>query len=266
MVGYMELIKGKNMKKGYYGISVKNGFTLLELLVAMLLTVIVSTAIYMVYNSQHKSYTVQEQVSAMQQNLRAAMYFMQRDIRMAGCDPETGPSGERKAGAGIVTANVAELEFTMDITGGESDGIDNDRDGLVDENGEWFDGELGDTGEQVRYGINTSGELGRELSGSGGLQQIAEDIEVLNFVYLDENGTRLDDDGSGNVAASIGDIRQIIVTLIARSERADSEYTNNTVYRITLPDATTLTILPAQGDHFRRRMLSITITPRNLGL
>ena len=41
----------------------ESGFTLLELVIAMFLTVIVSTAIYMAYNSQHKSYTVQEQVS-----------------------------------------------------------------------------------------------------------------------------------------------------------------------------------------------------------
>ncbi len=247
------------MQKRLCEVSGKNGFTLLELLIAMLLTVIVSTAIYMAYNSQHKSYTVQEQVSAMQQNLRAAMYFMQRDIRMAGCDPETKPSGERKAGAGIVTANVAELEFTMDITGGENDNEDNDKDGLEDETGEWFDGQLGDTGEQVRFKLDNDADddgtadgfpcsLGRELNGAGGLQDIAENIETLNFIYFDEDGNQLDDDGAGNVVASIEDIRQIQVTITARSARSDPEFTS------------------AFGDNFRRRTLTVTITPRNLGL
>jgi len=258
------------MKNRFYKISSEEGFTLLELVIAMFLTVIVSTAIYMAYNSQHKSYTVQEQVSAMQQNLRAAMYYMQKDIRMAGCDPALKAGGGGQAGAEIMTANVAELEFTMDITGGEGDGVDNDKDSLVDENGEWFNGKLGDSSpnlnryEQIRYGINTNGELGRAFSGNVALQPIAGNIEVLNFIYLDKNRARLNDDGAGNVVASIDDIRQIIVTLIARSDREDPEYTNNTLYKITLPDLTEPTILPAQGDHFRRRMLSMTITPRNI--
>lgn len=252
------------MKNRFYKISSEEGFTLLELVIAMFLTVIVSTAIYMAYNSQHKSYTVQEQVSAMQQNLRAAMYYMQKDIRMAGCDPVLKAGGGGQAGAEILTANVAEIEFTMDITGGEGDGVDNDKDSLVDENGEWFNGQLGATGEQIKYGINTNGELGREVGGGGGLQQIAENIEVLNFVYLDSGGNRLDDDGGGNVVASIDDISQIIVTIIARSERQDPDFANNQPYQITLPDTSTLTILPAQGDHFRRRVLSMTITPRNI--
>jgi len=244
----------------------ESGFTLLELLVAMFLTVIASLAIYMAYNSQHKSYTVQEQVSAMQQNLRAAVYYMQRDIRMAGCDPKKTSSGSGAADAEILTANVGEFEFTMDLTGGESDGNDNDSDGQIDEAGEWYNGQLGDSGEQTKYGINTNGELGRELGGGGGLQQIAENIEVLNFVYVDEDGNQLDDDGAGNVVASIEDIRQIIVTLIARSERSDPEFTNNQSYGITLPDGSSQVLLAAPNDNFRRRLLSITITPRNLGV
>lgn len=260
-----------------------SGFTLIELMVAMVLTVIVSTAIYMAYNSQHKSYTVQEQVSAMQQNLRSAMYFMKSDIRMAGCDPATKPGGARRAGAEIVTANVGQLVFTMDIGGGENDGIDNDHDSLIDEPGEWYNGTLkGDSGERINFRLDNDGNLdgiadsfpcnlGRETwsssegppqystgpSGSSGLQDIAENIEVLNFVYLDGGSPPA-------VTAVINDIRQIIVTLIARSDREDPEFTNNTVYEITLPNTATLTILPAQGDHFRRSMLSSTITLRNI--
>jgi hypothetical protein len=225
--------------------------------IAMFLTVIVSTAIYMAYNSQHKSYTVQEQVSDMQQNLRAAMYFMQKDIRMAGTDPALKAGGGGQADAKIVIANVGELEFTMDIAGGETDNIDNDKDSLVDENGEWFDGGLGDAGEQVRFKLDNDADddgvadggvpctLGRDVDGAG-LNDIAENIETLNFVYLDSGGNTLDDDGSGNVVASIDDIRQIQVTITARSERRDPEFTS------------------ASGDNFRRRTLTMTITPRNI--
>ncbi len=247
----------------------ESGFTLLELLIAMFLTVIVSTAIYMAYNSQHKSYTVQEQVSAMQQNLRAAMYFMQKDIRMAGCDPKKNASGGGAAGAEIVTANVGEIEFTMDITGGESDGVDNDSDGEIDEAGEWYNGQLGDAGERVRFKLDNDANndgiadgfpcnLGRELGG-GGLQDIAENIEVLNFLYLDGSTPPA-------VTANRNDIRQIIVSIVARSERPDPEFTNNQSYAVTLPDGSSQVLLAAPGDHFRRRLLSITITPPNLGI
>jgi prepilin-type N-terminal cleavage/methylation domain-containing protein len=65
----------------------EKGFTLVEFLVAIGISAIVLAAIYSVYYAQQKSYVVQEQVAEMQQNLRAAMYIMAREIRMAGYDP-----------------------------------------------------------------------------------------------------------------------------------------------------------------------------------
>ena len=54
----------------------ESGFTLVELLVAMVISLVVMGGIYSTYHSQQKSYLVQEQVAAMQQNLRSAMYNM----------------------------------------------------------------------------------------------------------------------------------------------------------------------------------------------
>jgi type IV pilus assembly protein PilW len=70
----------------------ESGFTLVELLVAMVISLVVMAAIYSTYHSQQKSYLVQEQVAAMQQNLRSAMYNMAREVRMAGY----GRDGERQ--------------------------------------------------------------------------------------------------------------------------------------------------------------------------
>lgn len=81
------------------------GFTIIELVIALIIASIVMTAIYSVYAAQQISYLTQEQVTAMHQNLRSAMYHMEREIRMAGCDP----TGE--AGAGIVTANLNLLRW-----------------------------------------------------------------------------------------------------------------------------------------------------------
>lgn len=60
------------------------GFTLVELLVATVISLVVIGAIYGTFKSQEDSFVIQDQVTAMQQNLRAAMYTMSRDIQMAG--------------------------------------------------------------------------------------------------------------------------------------------------------------------------------------
>ena len=64
-----------------------NGFTLVELLVAMAVSGIVAAAIFTVFKSQQDSYIVQEDVAAMQQNLRAGMSMLSHDVRMAGHGP-----------------------------------------------------------------------------------------------------------------------------------------------------------------------------------
>jgi prepilin-type N-terminal cleavage/methylation domain-containing protein len=60
------------------------GLTLIELLVAMAISSILIAAIYRTFMGQHKTYTVQEQVVDMQQNVRVAINRMMREIRMAG--------------------------------------------------------------------------------------------------------------------------------------------------------------------------------------
>lgn len=65
----------------------KRGFTLVEVLIAMAVTALIMTAAYTAFDSQQKTTTIQTNVSDMQQNLRAALDFMARDIRLAGCNP-----------------------------------------------------------------------------------------------------------------------------------------------------------------------------------
>jgi prepilin-type N-terminal cleavage/methylation domain-containing protein len=60
------------------------GLTLIELLIAMAISAILIAAIYRTFIRQQKTYTVQEQVVDMQQNVRAAINRMMREIRMAG--------------------------------------------------------------------------------------------------------------------------------------------------------------------------------------
>jgi len=60
------------------------GFTLVELMVAMAISLVVMGAIFLTFKSQQDSYIIQAQITATQQNLRSAMYILTRDIQMAG--------------------------------------------------------------------------------------------------------------------------------------------------------------------------------------
>jgi prepilin-type N-terminal cleavage/methylation domain-containing protein len=62
----------------------QKAFTLIELMVALALSFILIGAIYRGFTSQHKAYTVQDQVAEAQQNARMAMNILMRDMRMAG--------------------------------------------------------------------------------------------------------------------------------------------------------------------------------------
>lgn len=62
------------------------GFTLIELMIAMVIAGIVAAAILMSFDSQQKTQVNQQLIVEMQQDARAALYLMQQDIRMAGYD------------------------------------------------------------------------------------------------------------------------------------------------------------------------------------
>ena len=109
-----------------------NGFTLVELMVALAISSLLLSGIFTLFHKQVKTHNTERQVVSMQQNLRTAVSFMERDIRMARYDP---------TGSGlfnIATANRAQLQFLSDnVTedGAVSDGenityaLDNDGDG-----------------------------------------------------------------------------------------------------------------------------------------
>jgi len=66
----------------------EKGVTLIELLVALVICGIIVAAIYRLFVSQTRAYTVQDQVSEVQQNVRNAMEIIVRDIRMTGFDDD----------------------------------------------------------------------------------------------------------------------------------------------------------------------------------
>ena len=88
-----------NMKK------YNKGFSLIELIIAMAISTAVLSGIIAVFHKQVVSHNTERLMVAMQQNVRAAASFMERDIRMARYDPR-GFSG-----AAILVANEGQLQY-----------------------------------------------------------------------------------------------------------------------------------------------------------
>ena len=254
------------MKKHLSKTTSRGGFTLVEILIALGISGVLFSGIYYAYSSQQKSHIIQEQVSAMQRNLQSGMHFMEREIRMARCDP-TG-----KAGAGFVTANKNKnyldaegfiLKFTADIRG--------------DTNGSAPDGDTSDPNEVIRYTLADHGSDGdTDLLRNGAL--IAENIDALDFVYLDKDDTPLDDDGNGNVTKedTLDLIRSVQITMVARTGIEDPHFIHDTTYKnqqgaIVFSVASDGIDNDGDGsvdeagevDHFRRRLITTNIKCRN---
>jgi len=60
------------------------GVTLVELMIALMMSGILIAALYRTFIGQQRTYTVQEQVVDMQQNIRVSIHRMMSEIRMAG--------------------------------------------------------------------------------------------------------------------------------------------------------------------------------------
>ncbi len=228
----------------------ESGFSLIELMMAVAITGVVVGGVYSVYHTQQKSYLAQQEIAAVQQSLRAAMQLIERDIRMAGYDPDEG------SGAGIQTANANSIRLTMDI----HDGSDNDADGRTDEFDEIGNGDNDstDTGEDITYlRADPDGDgvfdLFRRDASAGADQILAENVDAFDLVYLNE---------AGSVTANFNEIRSVQVTMVVRTARPDRGYRDSTIY----VNQQGSVILPQQNDSFRRKLLTCEVKGRNLAL
>lgn len=227
----------------------QKGFTLIEMMMALAIGTMITAATYATYSSQQKAYQTQDQVAEMQQNLRAAFYLIIEEIQMAGYDPEDSGTFS------VTSAMTGRIQFETD----------KDEDGILDSN-ETIDLGLSPTFDANGDGIpdaDSDGDgvpdpvdIGIQTGGAGGFQDIAENIQAVEFSYLDSAGTNL-----AIPPPDLSAIRSVQITILAIAERSDPKFINSIIY--TTPSGQNW---GPYNDNFRRRLLTTTIKCRNLGM
>ncbi len=216
---------------------------------------------FKVYVNQHHAWIIQTSVIEMQQNARAAMDELTRQIRMAGygtpstilplqpynSDPDSILIRYRANDNVASLASAAAVSGAIDLTGADLSFYTSGQElyifNPVTETGEYFTATSVDSslqriqhsaaltaaypvGSQVMdiarilYKVNYSDPDHPMLTvrfGNGPYHDYAEDISDLQMHYRLKNGLVVDE------PSLIGDVRQVGITLTARSATADAE-------------------------------------------
>ena len=182
------------------------GFTLVELLIALALGLVVLTSVSNAFISQRKTYDAQEQMTELIQGTRAVMEIITREVKLAGFDPQKGISGHTNV-AGI-PYSATQLELRADLDG----------DGAAS---------ASDSNELIIYTHDgTNLELDRNAGQAwSGARLLAENIQAFTFTYWKSDGTEV------LATADEADIRQIKITITARTAKPDPGYGLNSGYR-----------------------------------
>lgn len=188
------------------------GFTLVELMVSMGIGMVILAAVTTTFMSQTRIYNAQEQINEMQQNARGVLDILSRELKMAGYKPNGG-------GFNGVTYSTTQLMVQADLNS----------DGAISTSST--------ANEQITYAFDSANEQITRAVGSGSAQILAEHISAFTFNYLDSAGA------ATTVSANI---RQVSITITAKTAKPDPNYTSDGGYR-------TYT-------------MSATITPGNLAL
>jgi hypothetical protein len=233
------------------------GFSIMEILIALVLTAFVTAAIFKVYINQHKNWIIQGDVTDMQQNARAAVDELTRQIRMAGFELPLGlPAIEAdNTNPDTILINYADgncfapIEHKMPLPSAELRCDGHDVSCFYD--GQWVyifhpDSGGGEFFEitQVQTGSSHIQHNTMPLSkcyDKGAiilsLQQVKffidrsdtthPNMEDLQFRYRMKNGVIVD------VPALVEDVREVLITLVARTATPDPDLPNDPYRRRT---------------------------------
>jgi prepilin-type N-terminal cleavage/methylation domain-containing protein len=176
-----------------------NGLTLIELMIALLISSLLLGVLYQIFIGQQKAYAVQEQVVDTQQNVRAAIDQMTQEIRMAGYRKD------------ILTSLGNINGYTQLITPVNSANY-------VGHNDDQITIIIADKAITYKLQPDSRGPIlvRDENTGAGG-QLMAENVENLQIRYTLSDGTVTDSPATPET------IRMIQVTVRARTKMTDPD-------------------------------------------
>lgn len=146
------------------------GFTLTEVLIAMFISLVIASLLYIVFQRQSQIHTGQTEVSQIQETLVSTLNLMEQEIRLAGYHREKDQ---------IVKAEQFSLVFHADI----------DNDGVVTIDGD----PTNDTPntEKIEYTFNPSNGTLVRIEDDGTPYVIASGLTSVSFEYFDWEGTQM---------------------------------------------------------------------------
>ena len=180
------------------------GFTLVELMVSMGIGMVILAAVTTTFMSQTRIYNAQEQINEMQQNARGVLDILSRELKMAGYKPNGG-------GFNGVTYSTIQLMVQADLNS----------DGAISTSST--------ANEQITYAFDSANDQITRAVGSGSPQILAEHISAFTFNYLNSTGA------ATTVSANI---RQVSITITAKTAKPDPNYTSDGGYRTYTTSAT----------------------------
>lgn len=182
------------------------GFTLVELMVSMAISLVVLAAIAGTFTVQTRQNSAEEQLGQMQQNVRAALDLMIREVQMAKYDP----AGTAFPGGTYgVTYSSSQLQIKSDMDGNGT--LDTASNGTVENIIYFYD--------------STNLRITRQLGSGGTAQVLADNVTAFTLDYYDANGS------SVTSLANSGNIRKVTISITARTSRPDPGYASNGGYR-----------------------------------
>jgi len=230
----------------------QSGFTLVELMVTLVVALVITGAAYASYVVQQRSFTAQDQVAEIQQNVRVGLDMMAREMRMAGFDPHlTGNYRileEKTVGTKTYRTDAGNFIFTADLCKNGGDPASCIIGGKS-------------TPETFLYQLYKPGYAGPDypfaLRRTPGGSAIAENIEFLEFYYTLQDGSRT----LNPAPAELNQIVTVDITIIARADQGDHRFTSSRSFQT--PGGI---VLASANDTYRRRMLTTTLQLRNMGM
>lgn len=191
----------------------KNGFTLVELIIAMGVGLVILAAIYAGVNIAQRSSSSLGRKVTTQQDARSVLDLMAMEIRMASFNPSMTQttwtntalacSSLATANKGIGIANADQIALGMDLNG----------DGIIAPSNEYIVYKYNSASNTITRSVDCGADVAI-LGGTGSATMVRNSDAGANLLQYYDKG--------GNVPASISDIRRVRITIVADTESDDS--------------------------------------------